>query len=251
MQLSGPYRKWLWPALGVTLLCGIVLGLLFRPSKPVPFTVLHQPVKRPVSLRDYFDRWIPSTKTWAWAWRVEQTVFGKRKPVNISAQVVEVPKQLSNLVSAPPSFAATNGLQAWLLNSDSCKQLREHFKESPVVAVLFQPRIRAADGIEARLVQASSIMLNGTNKAVGLSFNCFARVRHDFTDLTMCLTYSEPKTNATSRAGSSADPNLVWVQTNFDLAVRLQLPKGSGFFLLDKANPGRSGNRFGLLVDPP
>jgi len=217
--------------------------------------VLRQSVQRPVPFRDHFARWIPANPSWAWAWRVEQAVFGKRKPVNIYAQVIELGEppnlSLSNLLGGPPSFSDTNGLQVWLLGADRCKRLGEQLRQSAGTAVLCQSRISTADGIDNKLFQGTSITVNGTNKLVGLTFACFARVHRDSTDLIACLSYSQAVTNAFDMLGGSSVSNGVSVQTNLDAALRLQIPKGSGFFLVDGAPLEQARKRIGILVDPP
>lgn len=248
-------RRSRWFALVVALVCLAAVALLLcRPSSPAPFMVLRPPMKMPVPLRDYFTRWIPARPSWGWAWRAEQALFGKRKPVNIYGQIFEVSEPsslwLSKFLRDPPRFSATNGLQVWLLGADQCKRLGEQLSQSAGTAALFRPRISTADGIESRLFQGSSIRLNGTNQPVGLAFVCFARARRSITDLTACITYSEAITNPAATSGSRVASNVVSIQTNLDSALRLQIPKGNGFFLLNGALLSR-GKRIGVLVDPP
>src|ERR1035441_8647275 len=117
------------------LLTCVAIGLFvsLRSPAPAPFIVLHQPVHMPVALRDRFNRWIPQTRNWAWVWRVEDPVFGQRKPVNVLAEVVSLaypsPATLSTLGLGQASFSHTNGLEVWLLGAGQLKALRDHLKQ--------------------------------------------------------------------------------------------------------------------------
>jgi len=46
-------------------------------------------------------------------------------------------------------------------------------------------------------------------------------------------------------------PFLVSIQTNLDTALRLQIPKGSGFFLLDRSAQDSGRKTIGVIIDPP
>jgi hypothetical protein len=45
-------------------------------------------------------------------------------------------------------------------------------------------------------------------------------------------------------------PTISVPQTNLDTAVRLQLPKGNGFFLLDQSHHEPPERNIGVLIDP-
>jgi len=251
----GWLRGWHWLVLGWALaLVALAAVALFQPTRPAPFMVLHQPVKTPGSFRDYFGRLIPARPGWAWAWRVEQAVFGKRKPVNFYAQVLDLSELpgmwLTNSLSGSPTFATTNGLQLWFLSAERVKLLHEQLKQDAEAAVLSWPRISTAEGIESRLFSGGSIDLDGANYQFGLSVSCFARVGRQYTDLIACVTYLEPITNASAALGSAGVTNLISIQTNLDASFRLQVPKGNGFFLFNRAPPDPRGKRIGILVDP-
>ncbi|HWH71942.1 MAG TPA: hypothetical protein VNT26_21445 [Candidatus Sulfotelmatobacter sp.] len=256
MKKFGPFSS-ARSRLSLLSLACLAIGalVLLRVSRPAPFLVLHQPVQMPTPFRDQVARWIPGSPGWAWAWRVEQAVFGRRKLVNLYAEVLAVtdssPPGLSNLLPEPPSFSGSNGLRVWLLGSERFKALRDQLHQAPGTTLLFRPRISTADGIESRLVQGNSIALNGTTNQVGLAFGCFARVRSDATDLTTCLTLSEIITNQAVALGDSSSPTLISIQTNLDTALRLHIPKGSGCFLLDGSSLDSHRKRIGLLLEPP
>jgi len=241
--------------MALLLTCAAMGALvLFPRRKPPPFVVLRQPLKFPVSFRDRVGRWIPPTKSWAWAWRLEQGVFGRRKAVNINAEILTLahssPDTVSSLVLGIPNFSDTNGLQAWLLGAGELKILREHLKQTHGAAVLLHPRISTADGIEAGLFQGESVLLSGSTNQVGLTLGCFARVRPDSTDLFASILLSEIVSNAAARPGGSSLVS-VSIQTNIDAALRAQIPKGCGMFLLDEVPAGSSRKRIGVIIDPP
>lgn len=207
-----PWRLFLLLLLTCVSVCVLVS---LRSLRPAPFIVLRQPFHMPLPLRDRLTRWIPATPRWAWAWHVEEAVFGKRKPVNLSAEVVSLADSarptFSSLALGPASFSHTNGLQVWLLGADQLKALREHLKQAPGTDPPLRPRISAADGIECGLFQGQSVPLSGsTNRAglstnrVGLSLGCCARVHPDYTDLMACITLSELLTNEAAAPGTSS-----------------------------------------------
>jgi hypothetical protein len=245
-----PKRLWLLVLLAC-LAVGVLVGV--RAPRPAPFLVLRQPFHMPLPLRDRLTRWIPATPHWAWAWRLQEAVLGKRKPVNLSAEIVSLADSSrptpSSLALGPASFSHTNGLQVWLLSVDQLKALREHLKQSPGMERLSHPRISTADGIECGLFQGQSFPRLGSTNQVGLSLNCCARVHADYTDLMACITLSELVTNeAVVPAGASP---LVSIQTNLDTALSLRIPKGSGIFLFDRSARDSGRKTIGVILDPP
>lgn len=46
-------------------------------------------------------------------------------------------------------------------------------------------------------------------------------------------------------------PFLVSIQTNLDAAERLRVPKGSGFFLIDRSARDSDRKPLGIIFDPP
>jgi hypothetical protein len=235
------------------LACGAV-GILvsLRSARPAPFIVLRQPFHMPLPLRDRLTRWIPVTPHWAWAWRLEEAVFGKHKPVNLSAEVISLADSssstLSSLALGPPSFSHTNGLQVWLLGTDQLKTLHEHLKPAPGTDPPLRPRISTADGMECWFFQGQSVLLSGPPTQVGLSLGCCARVHADYTDLMACIALSELVTNEVLAPGASSP--LVSIQTNLDTALRLRIPKGSGVFLFDQSARDSGRKPIGVLIDP-
>lgn len=240
----------------VPVVCLVVCFVVFfHESKLPPFLILRQPFSRPLLIRDRLGQWIPATPSWAWAWRLEDALFGRRKPVNIYADIIAFPNSTggglsSGLVLGSPSFSDTNGLQGWFLPGGELSSLRDNFKRSPGTDFLSHPRISTADGTEASMFVGQSILLNGSTGQVALKAGFFPRVRSHSTDLFAVISFSEPVTNQTGRPNGLQVQSLVSVQTNLDIAVRVQVPKGSGLFLLEGSSVGANHRHFGVLIEP-
>ena len=238
--------------LSVLICFAVFLAFLLRPSTPAPFLVLQPPFSRPLLLRDRIGSLLP----WSAIWRVEDALFGKRKPVNLFASVVSLSEPGntdlgSSLALGNPTFADPTGLQVWILGIADIQSVRQRLKQTPGVDFLNNPRINTADGVGASLFTGESIVLKGTTNDIGLKVDCFPRVRNNSTDLFAMITLSEVLTNQSVVVAASSSMNSVWIRTNLDIAVRLQVPKGSGALLL-KASRGTSTRRaFGVILDPP
>jgi len=252
---------WLrWSVLTASLLLGLAVSLAFllQPPRPAPFLVLHRPFSTPWSLRDRLLQRIPATASWAWFWRLQDKLFGRRKPVKIYGDILTLPDStratlLSSRVLASPSFLDGSGLEVWLLQDAELKALHDRFKQTPGVDFLSHPRLMTADGVGASIFIGQAISLNGSPKVqnVGLKMDCFPRVRREFTDLFLDVTFLEALTNLAVTAAAPGPAASVSIQTNLDLAARLQSPKGSGVLLL-KGTPGEANHRvFGVMIDPP
>ncbi len=208
----------------------------------------------PVSMRDRLERWIPSYPSWAWAWHLEEAVFGQRKPVKLYADFVPLADSsgttLSSLSLGPASFSDTNGLQVWLLTVERLKAVREHVKEMSGTDPPLHASIATADGIECQLFQGQPISLNGSTNQVGCTFRCYARVHAESIDLMACITLSEVLTNYAVSPSRSSPLSLISIQTNLDTAMRLQIPKGSGIFLCDRSSGDSPRKHIGVIIDP-
>jgi hypothetical protein len=254
---SGKVTRRLFVPMACLLVC-IAMGLVvfLHESKPPPFVILHHPFSRPLLIRDRLGQWIPATPSWAWAWRLEDVLLGRRKPVNIYADIIAFPNSTSGGLSSSlalgnPSFSDTNDLQVWLLRDGELRSLRDNFKRTPGTDFLSHPRISTADGIEASMFVGQSILLNGSNSQVGLKAGFFSRIRSHSTDLFAVISFSEPVTNQTGMPNGLGPESLVSIQTNLDIAARVQLPKGRGLLLLDGSSVGAVHRRFGVLIESP
>lgn len=206
--------------------------ILARPPKVAPFIVLRQPVQMPRALRDRVTQWIPRKKSWAWAWRLQETVLGRRKPVTIRSQVFSFSSSspISRLSLGPPSFFDPNGVEVWLLPSEQLPALSEK------VAKMWRIEssgfgLTTSDGTEAQLT-------SGTTARGICILTCFPRLRTDALDLIARVVVSGLAPNGS-------------FQTNLDVAFRLQIPKGSGVFILNTNVSDSSQKLAGILIDPP
>jgi hypothetical protein len=254
-------RRWLVAALLVACAAIVVGFVLFRPAPPAPFVVLHGPFHFPWSFRDWVERYIPNKAGWGWAWKTEQRVFGARKPVLIKANIISFadspPTLLTNSTLGPPNFSDTNGLCVWLLTSNQVGALRGYFKQTPGVDISSSPRIASAEGIEASLFVGQSVGSGNQPQRAGITFGCTARFRRNSTDLLTHTTVSELVTKDNPAIDTNgygpngyAPPTITTLQTNLDTSLRLQLPKGNGFFFLDQSHHEATGKNIGVLIDP-
>ena len=241
-------RRLFWVlVLGIGIAAGLVAELWPR-TPPAPVLVLSL-ARIPTPLTDYIYRFVPATPSWAWFWRAHDAVCGKRKPVNLCSEILALnpePDPASFLPLGTPTFSGSNGLRVWLVGVEDLKRLRQRLEDAPGSEVINRPRVGAADEIHASMFTGSSLTLNGTSRQVGLNVDYYPRVHRTSTDLIAMATLSEAVTNFTN-------PRLppVFVRTNLDLALRLQIPKGDGVFLLDTRRAQAGGKRIAWLLDPP
>lgn len=239
------------------LVCVVVAVVLVpRPSAPPPAATLHEPFSRPLAFRDRLAGWIPGASSSFWRWRLGNSVFGQRKPVNIYADVLALSEPtsaglVSSLALEKPVFAEPNGLQVWFLRSGDVKAVHERLKRTPGIDSLGRPRICMADGVEASIFSGPSVPLNGVVKQVGLKMDCFARVRSRSTELFAVITLSEAVTNQMAAATTSPPANSISIRTNLDIKARLQIPKGSGVLLVKHSPDDPNHRTFGVVIDPP
>jgi len=173
-QLSDHYgvgidtMNWLFPvglrllvSIACLLICMVVALVFWRQPNPPPFSVLHRPFSRPLPLRDQILHWIPSASSWSWVPRLEDIVLGRRKPVNVYADVIALQDSSveglhSSLALGRPSFSDTNGLQVWFLGGRELRSLRGTLKSTPGADFLSHPRISTADGCECSMFVGES-----------------------------------------------------------------------------------------------
>jgi hypothetical protein len=250
-QKGGLSRCCVLALLGGLGVAAALVALSQRPA-PAPVRLLVAPYQFPLPFRERVDRWIPPKPSWAWARHLEDLVFGRRKPVIISAQVVSLadisPAALSGLSLGSPTFTATNGLQVWLLDAAALKLTRQRLDKEPGFALVARPTISAADGSECLVSTGQTVPINGST-SVGLSLRCLARLHSSLIDLTTAITYSELVDNDAAVAGSNAPPPLT-IQTNLDAALRLRIPKGRGVVVLDPGSADSRHKHIGVLIDP-
>lgn len=206
----------------------------------------------PVSFRDRVGGLIPSGPGWGWAWRVEQRLFGKRKPVNISTRIFQVSGPLDLLfrtvLPAEPSFSSSVGSQVWLIAKDQSEALRRCTSQELSLNIIAAPRFATADGVGASMAIGSPPP-GSTNGFVGARIDVLGIRRKNATDLIYSCTVTELNTNTTSpeSAGGLTTPLIT---TNLHVGFRVQIPSGCGLFLLQQPNESSSGRPMGVLIDP-
>ena len=232
----------------------LVIGvmLLWEP-KPAPVLVLKRPFSTPVLLRDQLSRWIPASRSWAWTQRLGDALFGRRAAVSLRTKVFEL-EQPTGMnddygLLRLADFSAEGTGAIWFLRSDELKELYRRLQQTAGLQNINAAGITTLEGSSAELFSGDSAFVNGSTNQVGLEIGYLARVRNNGTDLFATVQFSELGTNDLGEA-QSPGPAL-FIRTNLDIAVRLQIPKGSGVFLLSKPAGGSRGKRVGMIIDPP
>lgn len=225
--------------LGVIIVCYIV-G--FRSYHGPAVVVVRAPDRLPAPKQPLLSRIIPMNNSWSWFWRFKQAVFGGPRVVNLEPTIISFPANAelnrTNLDLGEPACITTNGVQVWVLAEPDLKRLGATCLKIPGADTLTKPRISTADAIEASLFVGEVYVLSGVTNSVGVSFDCYPRVHREVTDLMAKLLISETVTNGPS----------VIIRTNMDLTARVQLQRGTGFFLLDAGTNRSNGKPMGVIV---
>lgn len=231
------------------ILCVLLFRGLAHQHPLEPIVVLHRPIAPPISLRDRVQGSIP--RTLGWAHRLADRLFGARKPVNLNAAVFAVGEaavaQLEELARGQSARATSNGPTVWFLETADVKKLRARLEAGGTNQVCYG-RITTADGIGAGLFMGQTVVANGSTNQVGLQTSYFARVGQERTDLFAEVMLSEAVTNELQEA--SRNRSDVCIKTNANIAVRLQVPKGKGVFLLQGPAEKKSEMRAGFILEP-
>ncbi|HVM49074.1 MAG TPA: hypothetical protein VMU04_13670 [Candidatus Acidoferrum sp.] len=238
----------------------IVLGLgLFlalppaRPAPPPPVIVMQMPYSIPRQKLSLFDQYVPRRRSWAWVWRLKETVLGRSKTCQVGATVVDCSGAGESFwakQSLPtPAFTNPSGLRIWFLPEQNLAALTRAFQRTPGAGVLYQPRIITGDGHPARLMSGGMITGQGVQLApAGLLLDILPRMGSGRTELTTIIRVSEALTNRTPTTAMSPSPADIQVQTNFEVAAQLQVPKGTGVFLLAGPPAEASRPRIGVAL---
>jgi hypothetical protein len=217
-------------------LAGVVLVL--RPSPPPRFAVMAVPEGFPKTRRTLGDRCLGLVPIWVW--RLKQAIVGPTTSIGIKGTIIEcrgpADAALSEVARTGVVLVETNGLRAWLLDDADLNIILSRLESSQVVS---SPSVVTSDGVTAVLSVSQTVPIEGTAMAVGVILSVLPRVRRDSTDLTTVIVLTEAITNQT---GAVVAPNErattntnISVQTNLAAAARIQIPDGSGVFLLQAA----------------
>jgi hypothetical protein len=219
-----------------------------RPVMPV--VLLAAPYRMPMSFVDRMERVVPTSPGWDWFWRLEQRIRGMGKPVNLFGQVIALPRETisgaNSLGVGPPELDATNGLQVWILRAEQLQSLSRTLKQFAGAEVMSRPRVSTGSLVESSLFTGQPLVIGGVKTDVGISARYYPRVQADRLDLVAIVSFTEAVTNL-----AAAVEDQLQVRTNLHVGLRVQLPKGSGLFLLQHSFDPAEGRTYGLLLDPP
>lgn len=223
------------------------LVMLLCPSPAV--AVIPWPVKGPSLTRALWNRCRAALPMWYW--RLKGSLLGPAKAVNLDSAIFlfkDWPNsRYSDLSLGKAEFADTNGLQAWILGESESKALRRRLEQEPGNELISRPKVSTAHKVQSTISVGNTISVAGIQPMAGLVIDFLPRVRGNSTDLTAIMTLTEAVTNQIATAEGTLS-NIVSIRTNFALAARIQLPNGSGVFLLHAAHGVTNRNRFGVII---
>jgi hypothetical protein len=232
------------------ILASLGLVFIFRPSLPVPAVVMPLPDGIPAQKPNLLERSIPPT--WGWAWCLKELVFGRIKPITLKTALIDFGGSSNSLsplfLLREPQFANTNGLQVWILNEAELDAVSRGLLQTPGNEILAQPRIVTADGIDCNIYVGTTLSIDGTQRAVGLNADFLPRLRRDSTDLFVVITHTAAVTNQATATTGLPIARSISVRTNVAVAARIQIPKGSGAFLLNDNRGVTNGGRVAVMI---
>ena len=183
-------RRRLIAAVLVLLIVGVILSIVLRPITLPPVILLPMPKTLPnaPAWRDRLMQKIPG-----WAWRLKLALLGPAKSIDLEAFVLEFPAKPSTGVSELPlgkAHFASNAISAWVLSPQALKTFRDHVSQALQPAIIFHPRIRTSDGVDATLNVGDSLPAAGSPVVIGLTLSCAPHSRRHSIDLetSFCLT---------------------------------------------------------------
>jgi hypothetical protein len=233
----------------------IVAGLFVTRPKPAenlpPVTILSEPYKIPVTPRDRLALTFPNNRL---VWRLENALFGPRKPISINTRVFSISTgQATNVENflqlGEPAFANSTGLRIWLPGRAVFEKSTDLLITFPQIEMIGGPRVATAEGIAASVFMGQSIPLNGITNTVGFSLECIGQTREGLVDLVTTVVDSELHTNRI--AGSTqVETNSISVLTNLSVRARWQIPKGHGVLLIQFPAPTSDRKALALFIDP-
>lgn len=231
--------KWILIVL-LFVLAGRGFLLLVRSSPPVMVQALPNGISpyKPSVLH----QWIPPT--WGWFWRLKEFVLGRTKIVTLNTTVFAC-NGLSNPVSVAlslkePLFSDTNGLQVWIVGESDLAPLRRRIEETPGNHLISSPRAVLGDRVGASMFVGGSVPIDGVQRQVGLAAEYLPRVHRGMIDLSTVIAQTGAVTNQAAAAVS--------LHTNFTVAARIQIPRGSGVFLFKNGPEGTNAHRIGIVL---
>jgi hypothetical protein len=232
------------PLLALLVFIGIwVLNHFDRPESRGPaVTVLPNgiPAQRP----SLFERLVPFS--WGWLWRLKDSIF-KRETILLETVGIDAKglskEMLAELSLGSPVFTDTNGLKVWIVNDLKLNEVLNKLVQPGRAPILFRPRIQTADGMHAQLYTGMSGRVPS-----GVSVGALPRIRRDFTDLSTTMMVTEAVTNPLTATQQLKATNIVSQRTNFAFSAGIQLPRGTGAFVLAAENENKNEQRLCIII---
>ena len=94
----------------------------------------------------------------------------------------------------------------------------------------------------------NTISVSGATRDIGLTISFLPRLHRNSTDLTTIITLLAAVTNRSDATIKFAQGDVISIRTNFAEAARIQIPKGSGVFLLDAGDRDTNRKRTGVII---
>lgn len=186
------------------------------------------------------DRWIPTT--WGWLWRLRYALLGKPATIQIEGKLVRLASssdpRLAGALSGHAPLTASNGVCAWILPDGELRELRCRLE-------LLEGY---GHGVQANLLQTTTVGGKGAPILVGVFFNCLPRARGKSSDLTVAICHSDVVADPPPPIGVVIAANAFPLHTNLALAAKMQIPPGNGVFLLDTNHADPRGKRVGVFI---
>jgi hypothetical protein len=237
---SKPRRsKW---KIAVALLVFISSGifLVTRDIEPAPvFCVTISPGARPRTFRDEMGRLLMRGGQRVSAlWKVEEKFFGKRAPINVSAEFFSAPESAIKLLRESPLLGQrieNNGVIAYEFKGGNHAAIESLVQGMAGAEILSRPLVKFGDGVEMRYSEGGSVMLGAKKAEFGASLHIAARNYKASREFFLSAAQSEPWTNS--------------IRTNFNISARVLLPKAQGFLLLQPHAGKTNDPVFGILFE--
>jgi hypothetical protein len=176
--------------------------------------------------------------------------LGQRRTANFDAEAFTFNDAFSTrqveLDLGRPAFSIqTNGLAVWFLDAVEITLLRVRLEQESL-GTSFRSRVATAEGVAAQMSAGYGVVLNGATNQVGLTEDYFSRTGSAGTDLFVSILFSEVVTNKPDHF--EVNRPAVFIRTNIDFSVRIQVPNRRGIFLVHRDSI--AGKSAGLILDP-
>jgi hypothetical protein len=224
------------------LLFAILGVVVLRPKEPPqpPIIVMAVPYRIVPTAGPIPDRWLPRSPGWGWLWKLRYALLGKPRTIDLISRIMafapgslaEAERVLSN--GAP--MVQTNGVSGWVVQADEVGSLRARIQKWPVNFVAIETMVTTGEGTLSSLRTTTDAKV-GTALEAGVRADFLPIVGKNSTDLTAVIS---------STAIITDQSDAACLQTNLNVAVRVQIPQRGGFFLL--TDPGSDGSRRALFI---